>query len=59
MILAADQHLQLLLQKLASELAGLGVLWPLIQPLDGVLPLFMVHPIPTGMHATSGPTAKR
>ena len=56
---AVNLVLQLLLQKWALGQARLGVPWPLIQPLDGVLPLFMVHPIPTGMHATSGPTAKR
>ena len=56
---AVDLVLQLLLQKWAFGQARLGVPWPLIQPLDGVLPLIMVHTIHINMPATCNFMAKR
>ena len=56
---AVDLVLQLLLQKWALGQARLGVPCPLIQPLDGVLPLIMVHTIHINMPATCGFMAKR
>ena len=57
--MAACLHLQLLLQKGALWQARLGVPWPLIQPLYGVLPLLMAHTIHVNMPATCGFMAKR
>ena len=57
--MAACLHLQLLLQKGTLWQARLGVPWPLIQPLYGVLPLLMAHTIHVNMTATCGFMAKR
>ena len=57
--MAVDLALQLMLQKWALGQARLGVPWPLIQPLYGVLPLLMAHTIHVNMTATCGFMAKR
>ena len=56
---AVDLLLQLLLQKWALGQARLGMAWPLIQPLEGVLPFIMVNTIHIDMSATRGLVAKR
>ena len=57
--MAVDLALQPMLQKWAPGQACLSVLWPLIQPVYGVLPLIMVHTIHMDMTATYGIMTKR